>query len=228
MATYFDITSGINMGVGDWGPALLLGASTDLNATVTLDASGHIGMVTGGSVSLTTGLNATSHIETTGLASRASTVTVGASGNVQVFASVTVPIAVTYTPVQSVVATASTATLTVDAITDVTRLIRFEVFGEASLDINIQRDVASETYAPKSYFTVPTHRVIQIGWPWPEINRGITLMKHGGVWSEPTGMYDPQLATAEYVYRGGRTYTITDVEVSELTAAGYGSSIYHE
>ena len=310
MPTYFDITSEVNMGLGPWIVSDFDGASTALNATVTLGASGGVAMGAGGSVSLTVTRNATSLIATSSPASRASVITTGASGSVAVFATATTAInASIHATRVSAFEVLGQATLTVSTAQQAASLVRvssggnvnvvstitssgvvrrvaganatnvtistssagfvkvflitntttptvslnasgsvhkfgsstvpititpsntvgaLSMLGAATLELTNSRTTEQSVYVPFPFSRVPTKRTVQLGWPWAEVDRGVTLLKDGGVWGTATGAYDARLETAEYIYRGGRTYPINNVEVSELIAAGYGSSIYYE
>ena len=61
---------------------------------------------------------------------------------------------------------------------------------------------------------------------FPKAATGVTVYKTAeGAWGAGRWLDDSFLATCLRVYRGGYTYTIDSTEVTELTAAGYGSYI---
>lgn len=88
----------------------------------------------------------------------------------------------------------------------------------------------SGTYTPKYVFVTPT-RQIQMSEshrlykrvPYP---MGTTVLKEDGIYRQVGGQTDPvDIDNAEMVYLGGHEYVLTEAEVSELTAAGYGEFI---
>lgn len=59
-----------------------------------------------------------------------------------------------------------------------------------------------------------------------KLPRGVTLLKVNGVYTEVRYPIEADILSAERAYLGGRVYHITNEEVDELTAAGYGAHIY--
>ena len=67
---------------------------------------------------------------------------------------------------------------------------------------------------------------MNVGLWFPKQTTGVTVYKTAeGTWGAGQWLDDAFLATCERVYRGGYTYTLDSTEVSELTAAGYGTYI---
>lgn len=60
------------------------------------------------------------------------------------------------------------------------------------------------------------------------LNRGITVMRTQGVWSEIRFPTEDQTRAAEWVFLGGHKHPITEVQRTELIAAGYGANITSE
>ncbi len=62
--------------------------------------------------------------------------------------------------------------------------------------------------------------------PWGvELNAGVTLLKIDGVYHQVRWPTDDDIAAASVVYRGGFENEVTEEEVADLTAAGYGAYI---
>lgn len=62
--------------------------------------------------------------------------------------------------------------------------------------------------------------------PWGiELNAGISLLKIDGVYHQVRWPTDDDIAAASAFYRGGFEHELTDGEVADLTAAGYGAYI---
>lgn len=55
------------------------------------------------------------------------------------------------------------------------------------------------------------------------MNRGITVLKNNGVYTQVRYPYEQDIIDADIAYRGGYEYTVDDIEAADLTAAGYGS-----
>jgi hypothetical protein len=60
------------------------------------------------------------------------------------------------------------------------------------------------------------------------LNRGVTVLRTQGVWSEIRYPTEDQTRAAEWVFWGGYKNPITDVQRTELIAHGYGSYITSE
>jgi hypothetical protein len=54
-----------------------------------------------------------------------------------------------------------------------------------------------------------------------DIPRGLTLIVNGSTVTEVQTPYQDDLASADFYYLGGHTYTISDAEAATLIAAGY-------
>jgi hypothetical protein len=63
-------------------------------------------------------------------------------------------------------------------------------------------------------------RIQQDLW-WAKADIGVTVIRVGGVWSTVMSATQTVLDTADRVYRGGYTYTLTDALAAELIAAGF-------
>ena len=57
------------------------------------------------------------------------------------------------------------------------------------------------------------------------LNRGVTLAVKGSTVTQLQYPLQEDLATYDFVYQGGRIYTISSAEAATLTAAGYGAYI---
>lgn len=57
------------------------------------------------------------------------------------------------------------------------------------------------------------------------INRGITVLKKDGVYTQVRYPSAEALEAADIVYLGGRVYPVSQAEATDLTAAGYGSNL---
>ena len=55
-----------------------------------------------------------------------------------------------------------------------------------------------------------------------ELNKGITIVKTGGVYSQVRYPLDESLSTYDEVYRGGYNYTVNDATRTALIAGGVG------
>lgn len=56
---------------------------------------------------------------------------------------------------------------------------------------------------------------------WYRTTRGFTVVKEDGQFRNVVFVPSELFDTAERVYQGGFTYTITDAEAADLIAAGY-------
>ncbi len=58
------------------------------------------------------------------------------------------------------------------------------------------------------------------------LQRGVTVLKNqDGTYTTKVSPTQDELAAAAFAYRGGYVYTLTDAEVTALTAAGFGAYI---
>lgn len=71
-----------------------------------------------------------------------------------------------------------------------------------------------------AYGDSPFHR-----W-WNEIPTGISLLKFGTSYQQFQSPTEDNIQAADIAYIGGREYVISDDEVANLTAAGYGNLIW--
>jgi len=62
------------------------------------------------------------------------------------------------------------------------------------------------------------------------LNRGITVMRVGGVWQEIRYPTEDQTGAADpgFVFRGGYNHVLNDEQRTELINAGYGSYITYQ
>lgn len=188
------------------------GGSTSTTVTTGLQSTGSVGVFAVASLTgtVTTTASGTVGSGLTGDVSLVATVTVTASGNVATFAAATLTVTATRTPTSSQ-----------------------GLFGSATCAVlALFENRVGTVQVPRAYFTAPigTERKQprREGAWWVDTSAGRTLYKKAGTWTVADNPAGYDLAGADYVYRGGRVYTLTDAEIAELTAAGYGASIYYE
>lgn len=82
------------------------------------------------------------------------------------------------------------------------------------------------------YFTPPTEEYGPAGggrlFIRYRLNRGITVLRTGGVWSEIRFPTEDQTRAAEWVFWGGYKNPITDIQRDQLIEQGYGDYITTE
>ena len=73
--------------------------------------------------------------------------------------------------------------------------------------------------------TIPNKDRTRQGLWWARADIGVTVIRVDGVWKTVMSATQDVLNTADRVYRGGYTYTLTDALAAELQAAGFGSGL---
>jgi hypothetical protein len=96
---------------------------------------------------------------------------------------------------------------------------------DTALSVDAQLTESTALY----YFTTPSMAMYPAPrdrlWRYFPVDRGISVMVRDGVASEVIWPEEDDFELFDYVYLGGRTYTITAAEAATLRAAGYSENI---